>query len=728
MPSHQFNPSTIPLPETLFGLSTQAEAMALFRYAKEAQHSIIEIGSYCGYSTLFLAYGICNRSAKHRRGAQVYAVDCFRAVATTYPPTDAMRDFSARHQLVTFHDFVANCKEHGVWSVVTPVIDESQHACKRPLSTPCDLLFIDGDHLQALRDFRQWSCHLEQGSVVCFHDYCAAYPQVIADVDSLIQSREVELLERVGTLAICRMPGVRQRPSTPRRFPAQLYRAWCALGKPFPTLARYLRYNLLGAYWATTPVPEATAAQQSWSAQQTVVNGNATGNVAVVIPCHNYGCYLAEAVESVLRQTVLPTEIVVVDDASNDNTASVAARFAAQGVRYLRGEWRSVAAARNAGAMITKAPFLVFLDADDRLASNYIDACLRLMREPWIGIAYGDMQQFGDRNDLIQMPGFDKATLQRRNYISAHAMIRRQAFEVAGGYRELQNAHQDWDLYKRITAMPWVAHKAETVVEYRVHSDSMLQTYARAQHSYAHRAGLTSEPVTIFTPFAGRTAVFDRYLHALRSLEYDPALVRVHWLDTSGKPEFGNMLREAAATLPFATVTYEQRPLPKLWNQTPEKLIANRVSGADNARHFYQMAVVYAYNHMLTSCTTEFLFTLEDDIAPEPTALKRLLETFQEDTVAVVASYPCRFRNCVIVWSKEGSKRIQYPRARNGVEPVAGSGFGCSLFRTSVLRGEPIHYDGDRPDGWYDDVAFARMRRNGGVLCNWDIRVEHMES
>lgn len=703
--------------------------MALFRYAKAAKYGAIEIGSYCGYTTLFLAYGIRNRAARRARTAQVYAVDCFRSIASNYPPTDAMRDLASRHQLITFGDFVANCKRHGVWENVTPIVDESQHAQKHALPTKCDLLFIDGDHLQAMRDFRQWSKHLEPGSVVCFHDYCPSYPQVAADVDQLIANGELELLECTGKLAICRLPVAQKPPRfSPRLFPKQLYRAWCAMGQPFPQLARFLRYDVFGRFLVAPVARESGDAGRRRQGGAGSLDGKNTGSVAVVIPCHNYGHYLAEALDSVLAQTVLPSEILVVDDASDDNTKHVAESFAAQGVRYLRGEWRSVAAARNAGAMQTQAPFLVFLDADDRLAPNYIDACLRLMREPFIGIAYGDMQEFGDRSNYLSMPGFDKKTLQRRNYISAHAMIRRQAFEVVGGYRELHNAHQDWDIYKRITALLWVAHKAETYVEYRVHGDSMLQTYARQKHSYAHRAGLTAAPVTIFTPFAGRTAVFDRYVDALRSLDYDPSLIRLHWLDTSGKDSFEQLLRSTAATLPFAAVTYEKRPLPALWNQTPEKLIANRVSGAENARHFYQMAVIYAYNHMLSACTTEFLFTLEDDIAPEPSALRRLLETFQEDTVATVASYPCRFRNCVIVWSKEGSKRIQYPKARTGVEPVAGSGFGCSLFRTSVLRGEPIHYNGDKPDGWYDDVAFAHMRRNGTVLCNWDIQVEHMES
>ncbi len=743
MSAHTYDPATIGRPEPLFGLSTEAEGMALFKWAKQAKKSIIEIGSYCGYSTLYLAYGIKNRPPEFQQGVQLYAADCFRCLSSNPNPSLDMLELGSRNQLKTFEQFTKTCKSHGVWDLVTPIIDDCSKAWRRGLELECDMLFIDGDHLQCLRDFNQWSQFLCAGAIVCFHDYSPQFPQVVVDVDGLIASGRLTRIETVGQVAVCRLnaapkrlmaPAVLPQQKPPRKFPRKAYAWWVRNGSPMAGPARFVRYKVLGWLWPQPKAPTKRSTDDPQPGdpalgQQFIIrNTTRIGNVAVVIPCHDYGKYLAEAIESVLTQTVLPREILVVDDASSDDTAEVAKKYASHGVKYLRGEWKSVAAARNAGALATTSAFLVFLDADDRLAPNYLDACLRLMADSVIGIAYGDMQEFGDSGTFLSMPEFDRELLLRRNYISAHAMIRRQAFEVVGGYRELRNAHQDWDIYKRITALPWTACRADTAVEYRVHKDSMLQTYSATQPTYAHRAGLEHEPVTIFTPFAGRTEVFERYLQALRALEHDPALVRVHWLDTSGKPEFEKMLRKAAAELPFSCVTYRKAPLPALWNQTPEKLIANRVSGKDNARHFYQMAVVYVYNHMLVGCDTEFLLTLEDDIAPEPKALKRMLAAWREDTAAVVASYPCRFRDCVIVWSHEGGKRVQFKQPRTGVEEVAGSGFGCSLFRTSILRKQPIHYNFDSADGWYDDVAFAHLRWHGKILCDWDIKVEHMES
>src|SRR5215217_2869902 len=85
--------------------------------------------------------------------------------------------------------------------------------------------------------------------------------------------------------------------------------------------------------------------------------------VSVVIPCHNYGHLLDEAIKSALNQTYPPAETIVVDDGSADNTAAVCARYQ---VRYLRHERpRGAAAARNTGWRATSAALVAFLDADD---------------------------------------------------------------------------------------------------------------------------------------------------------------------------------------------------------------------------------------------------------------------------------------------------------------------------------------------------------------------------
>jgi glycosyltransferase involved in cell wall biosynthesis len=503
-----------------------------------------------------------------------------------------------------------------------------------------------------------------------------------------------------------------------RRFPAALYRLWKAMGSPCPRIARHVRYRIFGWIWPThqdgQPIPLALDEL----------------DIAVIIVCHDYGKYLPECVESVLRQSLKAREILIVDDASSDSTQDIARGYERRGIGYLRGEWRSVCAARNAGAAETVSPLLVFMDADDILPRSYLRKCRKTMEDVRVGIAYGDIREFGRRRWIHRMPRFDRTKLVRDNFISSHAMMRRQAYEVAGGYREYHNAHEDWDLYRRIVSGPWTAKKVRTFVWYRIHDGNSLSAYMASNPSYALTANLHSTPVTIFTPFAGRTAILPRFAQALQQLKFDPAYIRLHWFNTSPDPSFESSLKEALLGMPFSRLTYTRAPLPGVFGHTPDSLIRGRVRNTRDAQYFYEMAVVYAYNTLLTTCDTELVLILEDDVIPSPSTLRQMLETLTPQASAVVAHYPCHLQGYSMVWTvgRDGS-HTHVPERRSGIEEVGGSGFGCSLIRMADLREEPIRTSvRSLPPRWYDHIAFDRLRRRGPVLCNWDVEVEHVKT
>src|SRR5512142_2373135 len=92
--------------------------------------------------------------------------------------------------------------------------------------------------------------------------------------------------------------------------------------------------------------------------------------VSVIVPVYNYGRYLPDALDSVIEQTYETWECLVVDDASGDDSAAVAERYAARDnrIRCIRQESnRGVSAARNRGIAESRGAFVQFLDADDRL-------------------------------------------------------------------------------------------------------------------------------------------------------------------------------------------------------------------------------------------------------------------------------------------------------------------------------------------------------------------------
>ncbi|MBU0459044.1 glycosyltransferase [Patescibacteria group bacterium] len=472
-----------------------------------------------------------------------------------------------------------------------------------------------------------------------------------------------------------------------------------------------------------TDLPEADT-------QTHMVSG--TQEVAVIIICYNYGHYLPEAIESVLAQTYKPTEIIVVDDNSSDNTKEVAESYNDKGIRYIRDKYDHPSIARNEGAKNTSSAFIMFLDADDILEKDYIQKCISHMKDTSVAIVYGDMHFFGKQNALKIKHEFDRNELFKENYISSHALIRRQAFDVAGGYRNLKGALEDWDLYRRILNYPWIAKKADTKIFYRTHNSNRSKRIHVKSCGLWERAGLLHNPITIFTPFAGRKETFEKYLEGLKNLNFNQDFIRLHWFDTSGDKEFGQMLKNAMATLPFGRTTYTSAPLPSYWNHTPENLIKNRVTGTEKDRYYYDLALVYAYNNLITTCDTEFALTLEDDIVLTPNSLTKLIKTINKDTiVAVLASYPCQLQGYQLVWvnDKNDKPRLIQERLQHKITKIDGGGFGCSLFRMSALRKMPIYtrvYE--NPSVWYDHTTFANLRAQGEVLCNWEVEVEHLET
>lgn len=102
---------------------------------------------------------------------------------------------------------------------------------------------------------------------------------------------------------------------------------------------------------------------------------------SVIIPAYRSAATLARALDSVLAQTEPAFEIIVIDDASPDDTADVAARYGER-VRYLRREHNAgVSAARNFGAEVARGDWLAFLDADDWFYPNRLAAHAGWLRE-----------------------------------------------------------------------------------------------------------------------------------------------------------------------------------------------------------------------------------------------------------------------------------------------------------------------------------------------------------
>ena len=107
-----------------------------------------------------------------------------------------------------------------------------------------------------------------------------------------------------------------------------------------------------------------------------------TNKVSVIIPAYNSAKFLAETIESVLRQTYPVFEIVVVDDGSTDETKEVCSHYPI--VKYIYQRNQGVVGARNTGVRISKGEYLLFLDHDDCLLPRSVGSiAICNLRNKW---------------------------------------------------------------------------------------------------------------------------------------------------------------------------------------------------------------------------------------------------------------------------------------------------------------------------------------------------------
>src|SRR2546430_434152 len=111
-------------------------------------------------------------------------------------------------------------------------------------------------------------------------------------------------------------------------------------------------------------------------------------SVSIVIPAFNSAGYLPATIHSALRQTQRADEVIVIDDGSTDDTEEVCRKFSDK-IVYQRKNNQGVAVARNYGASIAKADWLLFLDADDRLMPHAVESLLDAANKSSCSVVYG---------------------------------------------------------------------------------------------------------------------------------------------------------------------------------------------------------------------------------------------------------------------------------------------------------------------------------------------------
>ena len=183
--------------------------------------------------------------------------------------------------------------------------------------------------------------------------------------------------------------------------------------------------------------------------------------LSIVIPCYNMGDFAQEAIASVLdypNQEAI--EIIVVNDGSNDNnhTKNILDSYTNSNIKIIHQENTGLGKARNNGIKAANAPYVIPLDADNKLRHDYITKGISFLDDNTeIGLVYGNNRQFGMYDQDVIVGEFDASRLLHKNYIDACVVLRKSAWESVKGYDEHMPimGYEDWDLNMRLFSKGW---------------------------------------------------------------------------------------------------------------------------------------------------------------------------------------------------------------------------------------------------------------------------------
>jgi peptidoglycan/xylan/chitin deacetylase (PgdA/CDA1 family)/glycosyltransferase involved in cell wall biosynthesis len=210
--------------------------------------------------------------------------------------------------------------------------------------------------------------------------------------------------------------------------------------------------------------------------------------IAVVVTCHDLGRTLEDAIHSVRRQTRAPSEIVVVDDGSEDlYTREVLVRLEAGGVRVLRAPRRGPSAARNTGISQTSSPYVVLLDGDDLLEPAYFERAAGMLDgDPALAFVSCGMTSFGASAETWFPAAPEIVVSLATGVVHISSMFRREVWKAVGGFDEGFVGYEDVDFWTSVLEHGYRGLVLpEPLLQYRVRPGSMNQA-AMQHHRHLH--------------------------------------------------------------------------------------------------------------------------------------------------------------------------------------------------------------------------------------------------
>ena len=252
--------------------------------------------------------------------------------------------------------------------------------------------------------------------------------------------------------------------------------------------------------------------------------------VSIIVPCYKQAETLSETLDSILAQTYLDWECVIINDGSPDNTEEAAKPYLEKDSRfkYIKQENKGVCVARNTAIAASCGEYVLPLDADDRISSTYLEKAVdHFLHFPETKLVYGKAERFGIENGCWDLPEFDYEKFIWDNCVLNSSIFRRSDYNATIGYNaNMVHGNEDWDFWLSLLKREDVVYRIDDVVcYYRVQEFSRTTELAK-HHLRENLIQLCKNHPDIYDSYKERVLLYKKELDEIAVLKAELNRIR----------------------------------------------------------------------------------------------------------------------------------------------------------------------------------------------------------
>lgn len=201
--------------------------------------------------------------------------------------------------------------------------------------------------------------------------------------------------------------------------------------------------------------------------------------ISIVLPTYNGASYIEQAINSIIKQTFEDWELIIVNDASTDNTMQIICKYMQCDSRIKvvnNSENKKLPASLNIGFKYSSGRFLTWTSDDN----CYLPEALKIMyqylcKNKEVYMVCADMNMIDDLNNVVnEFPHYDKTEIFYHNCVGACFMYKREVLEQIGEFDTKLFLVEDYDYWLRIIKQyNFIGHISQILYAYRIHNNSL---------------------------------------------------------------------------------------------------------------------------------------------------------------------------------------------------------------------------------------------------------------